>query len=262
MAASQDCCTPCASTVPPVNIPGSAGATGPAGADGTDGINAFTFVADPGFVVPALGANVTVPTVDATWMAVGQNVYITGAGYFQVVSVGVNGTSASLEYLDGYAGNTNSGATISAGAQISPGGTQPTLLPLQTFYAVSGSQALTETNTMLLSATVTLPTTGSYILSSNVRLDFSAATTAASLTAFLKLRRTNNTPADIANAVREAATGIVTDAENTFTIAMLPDVLYAATAGDTLQLQGSLSGLPYAGDIIAVEASIVAQPIA
>lgn len=261
MSAGNDCCTPCP-TVTTTNIPGTPGATGAAGADGEDGVNAFTFVDAPGFVVPAPGANVTVPTLDCSWMAVGQKVFITGAGTFEVVSRDGAGASCSLEYLEDYVGNTEEGSAIAEGAQVSPAGTQPTFLPSQSFYAVAGSQALTASNAQLLSAVVTLPTAGQYIISASVRLDFDSATTTINRTCFLKLRETTNGPADVANAVREVKTGLVTTATGTLTVATLPTVVYTAEAGDTIQLQGSISAVPYSGDVDVIEATILAHPIA
>lgn len=140
------------------------------------------------------------------------------------------------------------------------------MLPEQSFYAVGGSQAFTTSNLQLLTAQVTLPADSSYILFSGVRVDFLDATTMADITVFLKLRRSNNGPADVTNAVRELNTGIVTSATNTLCATSLPVVIYAGTAGDIIQLQGSVSELPTdevygSGDIIAVEAWILALPI-
>lgn len=260
MASGSDCCSPC-DTVPPVNIPGTPGPVGPAGADGSDGINAFTFVDAPGFVVPVQGNNVTVPTINSTWESVGQNVEIEGAGTFEVVSVAADGLSTVLTYLVDYVHNTNAGSSIAAGAKISPAGTQPSFLPQQAFYAVGSSQALTGSNAQLLSAVVTLPTAGKYLLTASVRIDFSTATTVASLTVFLKLRETTNGPADVANAVREMHTGIVTNSTQTLGVPPMPNVVYTAAAGDTIQLQGSVSVVPYSGSLIVVEATILAIPL-
>lgn len=266
MSLGVGCCTPgCNTVVPEVNIPGSAGPAGPAGADGSDGINAFTFTTS-NFIVPPVNANVTVPVAENSWMVVGQTLSAPGPTHFEVVALSGT-TSVTLKFL-GYSGDVAPGSTVTSGSKISPSGTEPdfTLLPAQSFYAVGGSQALTASNSQLLSAVVTLPSNGTYLISASVRLDFSGATTLTSKTVFLKLRETTNGPADVSNAVRELATGIVTDDNSTFAVPSIPTVVYSGSAGDTIQLQGSLSALlndPYeTGDVVAVEAEIVALPIA
>lgn len=266
MSLGVGCCTPgCTTEIPAVNIPGSAGPAGPAGADGSDGINAFTFTTS-NFIVPPIGSNVTVPVAENSWMVVGQPLSLPGPAHFEVVSLSGT-TSVTLQFL-GYSGDVSPGSTITTGSKVSPSGTQPdfSLLPAQSFYAVGGSQALTASNAQLLSAMVTLPSNGDYLISASVRLDFDEATTMTNKTVFLKLRETTNGPADVSNAVRELATGIVTADNSTFSIATIPNVVYSGSAGDTIQLQGSLSATltdPYeSGDVIAVEATIQALPIA
>lgn len=267
MSAPQDCCNPCSTQVlPPVNIPGTPGPAGPPGTNGTDGINAFTFVTAPGFLVPALGANVTVPTANSLWETVGQNVEVEGAGTFQVVSKSLDGLSTVLKYLDGYVHNTNTGNSIPAGAQISPSGTQPSFLPGQSFYAVGGSQNLTASAAQLLSSQVTLPANGKYLISSSVRVDFESATTLANKNVSLKLRETTNGPADLANAVRSLELGIVTNADETIDVPPLPSVIYTGATGDTIQMFGNLDVTltnPYeSGNVQIVEVTILAIPIA
>ena len=112
-------CSHCGCPTPEVvEIPGSPGANG---TDGVAGINAFS-ITQQDFTVPAVSSAVTVTVDTNAWMVVGQNVFVLGAGYFQVTSLGGT-TAVGLTYLD-YAGNTNAGNNITAGAQISPAGTQ------------------------------------------------------------------------------------------------------------------------------------------
>lgn len=266
MATYSDCCNACP-TVLPTQIQGVAGATGADGTDGVDGVNAFTYTVTDAFVVPAKNANVSVTTVDCSWMAVGQVVYIVGAGYFSVVSKNAGGTSCVLTYLD-YAVNYHGATppTINPGAQISPGGTQlPGVYGLaRTDYHVGGSQALTITSSRLLLSTVVLPSTRYFMLFGSARVDFSAATFLTSSTVFLKLRKTSGTAADVTYAVREIATGTVALADWTLDVVTIPPVFYNATANDEIQMYGSISALPYntpTGAVNIVEASIVAIPI-
>jgi len=60
----------------PTGATGAAGATGPTGAAG---LNAFN-VTSGAFTVPAVGSTVTVTLNDASWVVVGQDVYVAGAG--------------------------------------------------------------------------------------------------------------------------------------------------------------------------------------
>lgn len=252
MSTPVDCCNPC-QTVPPVNIPGTPGAQGPAGADG---INAFTLTTAD-FVVPAIGGSVTVLVANSSWATIGQNVFIQGAGTFIVTAKPGTG-SMTLTYLN-YQENTNTGNTVSTGAEVSPGGLQPTLtlLPAVTTYGLGGSQVLNLVSSQLLGLSIVLGT-GTYLIFATCRVDFVSATTVASLTLALKLRETANGPADIANAKVNAATGIVSNAQNTLFDGSVPPVVYSATAGDTIKLFGSLNGTPYTGNIEAIEASLVA----
>jgi hypothetical protein len=173
MSIPIQCCAPCP-TVEVTNIPGPEGANG---ADGAPGVNAFTLTTAD-FTVPAIGDSVTIQVANSSWMAVGQNVFVEGAGTFSVTSK-PGAQSATLQYLD-YAGNTHGGETVSAGAEVSPAGTQPavTLLPAVTNYNVAGSQVLTNSAVQLLSSSVALAAK-TYLLLATFRLDYEVATFAS-----------------------------------------------------------------------------------
>ena len=110
----------------------------------------------------------------------------------------------------------------------------------------------------MLTASVTLATAGSYLIFASVRLDFNVATFNSPESATLKLRETANGPADLANAVRVLNTGSPTAESETFFAGEIPPVIYAAQAGDVIQIFGSLSDTPYTGSVDAIEASILA----
>lgn len=124
MSAIGDCCNPCPPFTPPVNIPGSPGESG---IPGSNGVNAFSTITGQGFVVPGVGNSQTIFISDTgEWMAVGQPVYVSGAGQYQVssaASVGSGGTSVQLRNL-GAAGNAVPGSVISPFNTISPSGLQ------------------------------------------------------------------------------------------------------------------------------------------
>ena len=135
----------CACPTPEIiNIPGvegSTGGTGTNGTNGTDGSNAFTTVSSS-FVVPDPAATppsnqVTISVVNSSWMVVGQNIFVAGAGYFQVASI-PNSLSVVGTFLK-YTGNSaNIGNTIPVGAGVSPAGTQP---------KISGVSGITDNST-------------------------------------------------------------------------------------------------------------------
>ena len=142
---SNAACNPCPCPTPVVTqVPGSPGTNGAAG---TNGKNAFSTVQSPGFTVPAIGDSVSVPVDDNSWMVVNQFVFCFGAGTFQVNSL-AGSTVAGLTYLN-YVENTNAGNTISAGAQISPGGSEPNVSGLATAGANSDITSLTGLTTAL-----------------------------------------------------------------------------------------------------------------
>lgn len=255
MSMPVQCCSPCP-TVEVTEIPGPEGAAGDPGAAG---INAFT-ITTADFNVPNIGDSVTLQVGNSSWAVVGQNVFVAGAGTFEVTAKPGNG-SMTVQYLD-YAGNTHSGETVAAGAQISPSGTQPavTLLPAITNYQVGGSQVLTNSSLQLLGASIVLAAK-TYLLMATFRLDLDVATFAAPEAVELKLRETANGPADIANAIVNLSAPNVTARSGTFVQGNFPPVTYVAAAGDTIEMFGSIAAPPYSGSLQAIELSIVAIPL-
>lgn len=134
MSTLNDCCSPCASSVAPVNIVGSQGPAGVDGLDGANGVNAFTTVVNP-FNVPAgVGLNVAITVVNSSWMVVGQCVVIgqppggalanPGPATFRVFSVGVGSFVGT--WLDA-PGDVAAGTAISALCGVSPAGSTTSL---------------------------------------------------------------------------------------------------------------------------------------
>jgi hypothetical protein len=115
---SQDCCSSSCNDTTVSQVPGPAGADGAPGEDGTDGHNAFTTLVLQ-FVQPAIAANVNIETADSAWMSVGQVIYITNGGYYQVVDDTFN--FPQVKNL-GYTGNAAPGSTVPTSSTISPGG--------------------------------------------------------------------------------------------------------------------------------------------
>lgn len=257
---SESCCNSCPE-VQQTNVPGPEGADGTPGTDGTDGQNAYTqTTAD--FDTPLANANVTVSLINSDWMSIGQIVVVDGPANFEVISKPTS-TSAILKYLD-YPGDVGEGQTISTGVNVSPAGVEGpsnSLIPAISDYTVGGAGALTSSVAQILGASVTLTETRSYLLLASFRFDFAVATFPASESLTAKLRRTNNTAGDIANAIAVSETGIQTAVSQTMGCAPIPPVVYSANAGDVIELWAGLSDTPYSGAVNAVEASIVAIPL-
>lgn len=139
-------------------------------------------------------------------------------------------------------------------------------LPQQSVYAAGTAYALTATPALLdfgtTDPTITLAQTGTYLLMAAAGLKLSAATFVAVQTVTLKLRRTNNTAADLTNGSRAVALSIVTTITAGVDTCKLPPVLYDATAGDVIQIFGSISVVPSVGTVDVVSAEIVALRVA
>jgi hypothetical protein len=256
MSVPVQCCAPC----PVVIVTEIPGPEGENGTPGTDGVSAFTsLTAD--FIVPTIGNSVTVLVLDSSWMIVGENVFVEFAGYFNIVGI-PSAQSVTLGYLN-YQGNTHAGELIASGGKISPTGTQAnvTLLPAISYYVLAGSQALSSSSVQILGPSPVVLAAKSYLLMATFRLDYDVATFAATEAIALKLRETVNGPADIANAVVNLNTPTVTTKTGTFIEGAFPSVVYAAAAGDTIAMFGSIVATPYSGSLKAVEISIVAIPL-
>jgi len=135
-------------------------------------------------------------------------------------------------------------------------------LPLSV-YAAGTAYALTAVSAAIDFGTtdpsLTISKAGTYLLLGRVSLKYNAATFAASRTVTLKLRRTNNTAADVSNSTITLATDIITTITAEFVVASLPPIVYTTTnLDDAIALYGDVSVVPTAGSLDVIEASIVA----
>ena len=95
------------------------------------------------------------------------------------------------------------------------------------------------------------------------RTDYAGATFAAEQTVQFKLRRSNNTAADLSNSTHEWKTQIITTLSHTAMLLTAGPIPYSTTlTNDNIQLLAFVGTLPGAGTIDVVEAYIVAVPIA
>ena len=259
------CCTHCP-TPDTVQVPGPEGDPGAAGTNGVNGINAFTLTTAI-FAVPAINDLVTVAVGSTAWMGEGQNVYIPGAGYFSVEAI-VSATSVQLRYLN-YEVNTHEGDNIAIATSVSPGGTQPTAPALPDVdpiaaYASGTAYTVTTVDSPVVFGTsqpaISLTRAGYWRLTARVKLNYVGATFAASRNVTIKIRRTNNTASDVANAQTTFQTEIITTLSYTADVIVLPDVTYqTANVDDALTIYIVIDTGPTAGSLTVAEASIYAE---
>lgn len=133
----------------------------------------------------------------------------------------------------------------------------------QAVYAAGAAYSLTQTpalaNLGTTPASITLNGPGTYLLFARLRLDYNAATFAAVRNVAAKLRRINNTAADLTNASAGLKTSIITALTYTAGDINIPPVVYQTDQpNDNIQLFASIDTLPGVGTIDVVEAEIVA----
>lgn len=286
MSAASNC--DCACPTPEiVTVPGTAGAAGASGSAGADGVSAFTtLTAD--LEIPAIGANVIASVASSAMFAIGETLFLgdgTDQGHFSVVSK-PSALSVELEFL-GYDGDSVATSIIASGSMVVPSGTQPsgpfaiasggtgsTTATLAraalgigganlSVYAAGTAYQLTATPALLNFGTtdpsITITSAGVWLILARARIDYTAATFAAVRTGTLKVRRTNNTAADIANSSSGFLTDIITTLTYTLAVVDLQPIIYTTTnSNDVLEVWGSISVVPTAGSLDASEASIVA----
>lgn len=277
-------CQPCCTTPTTVNVPGVAGADGADGAAGSAGVSAFT-VTTADFIVPAVGATVIVSVANSTWMVVGQKIFVggdinagsgTGGAYFTVSSK-PGTTSVVLEFL-GYEDDVAVATVFDSGSGVSPGGTQPNattasnlsiyeaVTDRDTAFELTNTESAVEIDSNVIGLVIN--EVGTWMLLARIRVDYSFATYGSQgIPANFKLRRTNNTAADISDTTVEVALQDVTEAYFTDGVIQLPPVFYTTTATtDVIALFAWLDALPdnsaANGKMLAYEASLVAVKMA
>ena len=232
------------------------GATGKA-SNGADGINAFT-VTSANFDVPAISASVAIEVGDSSWMTVGQNVFVEGAGMFEVTAK-TDDTHFTGEYLD-YVGNVNSSNTIAAGASVSPGATQPVLLSqvITEFNGDGLAYDITNSYATVTGATVAVPATGLYKIEAIVTVRYDGVTFAASRTLSLRVRNTTQSTTE-SETTRETGTQTTTTFPDIDYV--LPVVSNTLTAADVLEVQVFLDTVESAGSSTVESVSLAITPL-
>lgn len=131
-----------------------------------------------------------------------------------------------------------------------------------TSYSVGTAYSLTNTQAALTfgttSPSITITSPGTYLIFYRAVVDYTGATFAAVRTATFKLRRTNNTAADVTGSSVATLTSILTLI--TSTMAPISGVVTYTTTNsdDVVKIFGALDVVPTAGSLDVSSASIVA----
>jgi len=126
-----------------------------------------------------------------------------------------------------------------------------------TAYSLTASPAAVDLGTT--DPEVTLDQAGTYLLLARALLKYTGATIPANQVATIKLRRTNNTAADVTNAVTNIALDVVTTRTGLVADVTIPPTLYTTlNDDDVIAMFGGLDGLPSLGSVDVTEACILA----
>jgi hypothetical protein len=284
----SDCCSPCDTQVPPLSIPGPAGADGAPGAAGTDGVDAFT-TTTADFTSPADTTTAFTISVASSLMFVvgmdlivgqGPGAALANPGPCAVVITAIPSPNAitvkNLRAVDESV-TVSSGALVAASGflaatpvTIAQGGTnaitkaaaQTSLGLGQNSIVSSGAalaQAITAANVQVGAVDVQIPALGSYELRAQVGIDFNGVTFAASRTITVKIR--NITQAvDIVSGVLHTQT--VTTLSFPTHFLQLPPIRYdTAAVNDHLQLLVMIDVINSAGTLSVDSGSLEAVPL-
>lgn len=132
-----------------------------------------------------------------------------------------------------------------------------TTIAAGTAYTLTATPAALDFGTTDPAITIAKP--GTYRVSGTVTLNYTGATFAASRTVTVKLRRTNNTAADLTGGTLTLATAVVTTVTATFAVIQLPTVVYTTTnTNDAITIFADVSVIPSAGTFDAVAAQVIA----
>lgn len=129
-----------------------------------------------------------------------------------------------------------------------------------TAYALTNTAAAVVLGTT--SPVVVLNKAGTYLITANVTIAYVGATFAADRAVTIKLRRTNNTAADLTGGSAVLGTNIVTTVNGTFERLSITVPYQTTTSGtsitDSITLFGDVAVVPTAGALSVTQASITA----
>lgn len=129
-----------------------------------------------------------------------------------------------------------------------------------TAYVVTNVSAVVDMGTT--DPTLVISAIGSWALRAWINLKFNGATFAAVKAVTIKLRRTNNTAADVTGSTAVFTVPIVTTVDHTAGFIHLPEVIYTtALATDSISIFIDVATAPSAGSLDVIACGIIAMPV-
>lgn len=131
-------------------------------------------------------------------------------------------------------------------------------------YGTGTAYTLTTTSAKVTfgttSPSITIPAAGTYLIFPNIKLEYVGLTLAVARTAAFKLRRTNNTAADLANATANFNAPAIALAQNGTAgdVDINPIIYTTSNNNDVVEIWGSISGATLTGNMQVGDASIIA----
>lgn len=173
----------------------------------------------------------------------------------------LNSMSATNGQVLKYNGTAWAPATDATGS--APGTDKAAVYSIGTPYNITTTPAKVDfTGASSVDPSVVIPAPGTYVIMSNVRIDYAGLTNVAANTVSVKLRRTNNTATDIANATGDFTVPPVTLLTSTGGDCDISTVFYTTTnSNDIIEIWASRSASISVGNIVAGNAWIVAYRI-
>jgi hypothetical protein len=238
---------------------------------GSAGQNAYTTTTAQ-FTIPAIGSTVNVSVKNSGWMALQQNVVVSGAANFSVYSL-PDTTHAVLTFL-GYIGDLPPTTVIASSSTVSPSGKQAIASNVVDVYATGNPANHSDAKNFVLptpfapvvvnstTVQITLPVAGKWLLFTNAVFGLNGADGSSTAVVSMKLRCTNNTVTDVTNSQIDFQVGL--GASGTISndnIGGVDGVYYQGNAGDNIQMQAQSTIQPSSGVFCITSASIAALQI-
>lgn len=203
--------------------------------------------------------NITVNTTNQSWSQL-------GALDSDLVSWALITRAVGFDTFVATPSGANLAALLTSPLPVSKGGTGlVNLTPLSVYasgtaYSVTDASALVDFGT--IDPTLVISGAGNWVLFCRVHFKYNAATFAANQTLTAKLRRTNNSAADLTDSLCTTTLRILTIESDNVGMSILPPVIYnTAAVDDSISLYAHLSALPGAGSVDCTEACIIALRI-
>lgn len=185
-----------------------------------------------------------------------QDFFISGQGNPNTALRKAPRGSTYLDVATGDIWKKSTGASVATGWGIL--GDIVQTIAAGTVYTLTNTSAAVVFGTT--SPVVVLTAAGRWELSAFAQMDNVGATYAANRTLTLKLRRTNNTAADVTGGTVTAGTGVTTTVTGQLWQAIIPPTLYdTANVDDSITLFADVSTAPSAGSSTVYAARITAK---